>query len=90
MCVKVCVYDTSWLSEAHEAHEAHGSSGGGGHVHGGGGSVTLWRVAPAVWTPKALVTLHTAEAVTLRHLGHATLVQQSGPQLMVRASRPES
>lgn len=76
-CAEACVAAAVAPVNAAAAH-VHDAAA---HVHGG---VLLWRVSPVVWSAKALVTLHTAEAVTLLRLAHATLVQHSGLQLTVR------
>ena len=91
-CDEACIAAAVALvsGESHD-HKSHADSGGGigggggghGHEHGGGG-VLVWRVSPVVWTPEALVTLHTSEAVTLLRVTHATLVQSGRQQLMVQ------
>jgi len=83
-CIAAAVALVSGGMHDHMSHaEGGGGSGGGGHghEHGGGGGVLVWRVSPAVWTPEALVTLHTAEAVRLLRVTHATLVQSGRQQL---------
>ena len=83
-CAKACVAAAvALVNGGSHVHDGGGDGGGGGgHAHGAGG-VLIWRVSPAVWSPKALVTLHTAEAVTLLRLTHATLMQHGRQQLMV-------
>ena len=81
-CAKPCIAAAVVPLAKGDTHAAHAS---GGHVHGGdSGGFGHWRVSPAVWSPKALVTLHTSEGVTLQRLAHATLVRQNGQELMVR------
>ena len=66
-----------------KAHE-HGGGDGTSHAHAYAslpGGVLTWRVSPAAWSPKALVTLHTSEPVKLLRIAHATLVDSSSGQL---------
>ena len=92
-CAKACIAAAVARLNGEHSHMQHSSSGGAehesheshdSHEHGSSdGGVLIWRVSPVVWSPKALVTVHTAEAVTLQRVSHATLVQHTSTLLQV-------